>query len=197
MSPDKPSGRYEKPQFKQYFGRAHCSFGRREELSLCNFVTRAEPNRVSCVQHSANAANACAFLQTIRGNFMTDNSASLHESAEQLKPETIDRHRAVASIMEELEAIDWYDQRIDAASDPELKEILAHNRDEEKEHAAMTLEWLRRHDAKLDEHLRTYLFTSERILDIEDAAEHSGERANPNEGSLGIGSLRAQPQARP
>jgi uncharacterized protein len=125
------------------------------------------------------------------GLFMTDNSAGLHESSEVLKPETIDRHRAVASIMEELEAIDWYDQRIDAAGDPELKEILAHNRDEEKEHAAMTLEWLRRHDPKLDQHLRTYLFTDKRILDIEDEAEH-GDDAASGDGSLGIGSLRSR-----
>src|SRR5688572_19990343 len=126
------------------------------------------------------------------GLFMTDNSAGLHESSEVLKPETIDRHRAVASIMEELEAIDWYDQRIDAAGDPELKEILAHNRDEEKEHAAMTLEWLRRHDAKLDEHLRTYLFTNKRVLAVEHEAEHGGGGATASsDGSLGIGSLRS------
>lgn len=91
--------------------------------------------------------------------------------------------------MEELEAIDWYDQRVDAASDPALKEILAHNRDEEKEHAAMTLEWLRRHDPKLDEHLRTYLFSAKRVLDIEHEAE-DGPAARPGDGSLGIGSLR-------
>lgn len=126
---------------------------------------------------------------------MTDNSAGLHESASQLKPETIDRHRAVVSIMEELEAIDWYDQRIDAAQDAELRELLAHNRDEEKEHAAMMLEWLRRHDAKLDEHLRTYLFTDKRLLQIEQEAEHGGGETNSGaagagDDSLGIGSLR-------
>src|SRR5690606_29520120 len=108
---------------------------------------------------------------------MAGSSASLHESPDSLKPETIDRHRAVVSIMEELEAADWYDQRIDAAQDAELREILAHNRDEEKEHAAMTLEWLRRRDAKFDEHLRTYLFTSKSILQIEEEVEHGGESA--------------------
>ena len=123
---------------------------------------------------------------------MTDNSAGLHESRERLKPETIDRHRAVASIMEEFEAVDWYDQRIDGTDDPELKAILAHNRDEEKEHAAMTLEWLRRHDPKLDEHLRTYLFTQKNILDIEEEAEHGGENSAASDGSLQIGSLRGQ-----
>src|SRR5688572_1988353 len=106
---------------------------------------------------------------------MAGSSGSLHESESVLKPETIDRHRAVVSIMEELEAVDWYDQRIDAATDQELQELLAHNRDEEKEHAAMMLEWLRRHDAKLDEHLRTYLFTNKRLLEIEEEAERQDE----------------------
>lgn len=128
---------------------------------------------------------------------MTDNSAGLHESRELLKPETIDRHRAVVSIMEELEAADWYDQRVDATDDPELKAILAHNRDEEKEHASMTLEWLRRHDPKFDEHLRTYLFTNKSILEIEAEAEteHGGEDQRPGDGSLGIGSLRERSRA--
>lgn len=120
---------------------------------------------------------------------MTASSAGLHEDADKLHPETVDRHRAVASLMEELEAIDWYDQRIDAASDAELKGLLAHNRDEEKEHAAMMLEWLRRHDAKLDEHLRTYLFTSKSVLEIEHEAEQGGA-GESGDGSLGIGSLR-------
>jgi uncharacterized protein len=126
---------------------------------------------------------------------MAGSSGSLHENESALKPETIDRHRAVVSIMEELEAVDWYDQRIDAATDRELKELLAHNRDEEKEHAAMMLEWLRRHDAKLDEHLRTYLFTNKRLLEIEEEAEGKDDRNGADasasgDGSLGIGSLR-------
>ena len=122
---------------------------------------------------------------------MAGNSGSLHESETVLKPETIDRHRAVVSIMEELEAVDWYDQRIDAAGDGELQKILAHNRDEEKEHAAMMLEWLRRHDPKLDEHLRTYLFTSKSVLDIEDEAEGKDHSGSSDDGSLRIGSLRS------
>lgn len=124
---------------------------------------------------------------------MTGNSSDLHESADQLKPETIDRHRALVSIMEELEAVDWYDQRVDAATDPELAKILAHNRDEEKEHAVMTLEWLRRHDVKLDEHMRTHLFKEKSVLDIEHEAKHSGDKSKPSsgDGSLGIGSLRS------
>ena len=124
---------------------------------------------------------------------MAGSSAQLHESVELLNAETIDRHRAIVSIMEELEAVDWYDQRVHAASDAELCAVLAHNRDEEKEHAAMTLEWLRRHDPKLDEHLRTYLFTDRPILDIEHEADASGA-VSAGDGSLGIGSLRSSPR---
>jgi ferritin-like protein len=122
---------------------------------------------------------------------MAGSSGSLHESEAVLKPETIDRHRAVVSIMEELEAVDWYDQRIDAAGDSELKKILAHNRDEEKEHASMMLEWLRRHDAMLDRHLRTYLFTDKSVLEIEQDAEDKDNGGSSDDGSLRIGSLRS------
>jgi uncharacterized protein len=95
-------------------------------------------------------------------------SEGLHEPAEQLDDATIDRHRAFASLIEELEAADWYDQRVKATRNPELAAILAHNRDEEKEHAAMILEWLRRQDAALDAHLRKYLFTTGSIVALED-----------------------------
>lgn len=98
-------------------------------------------------------------------------SDSLHEPADEIGAEVIDRHRAIRSIMEELEAIDWYDQRVAATNDPSLAAVLAHNRDEEKEHAAMTLEWLRRHDPVLDRELRTYLFTDGPITEIEHEAE--------------------------
>lgn len=81
-----------------------------------------------------------------------------HEPIEELSDETRDMHRAITSLMEELEAVDWYNQRVDACKDEELKKILAHNRDEEKEHAAMVLEWIRRRDQTLDEELRDYLF---------------------------------------
>ena len=125
---------------------------------------------------------------------MAASSAALHEPVEKLKPETVDRHRAIVSIMEELEAVDWYDQRAEGATDPELRAILEHNRDEEKEHAAMALEWLRRRDAKLSEHLKTYLFTEGSILEIESEqeADAAGEDGGAGDGSLGIGSLRAQ-----
>jgi ferritin-like protein len=83
-----------------------------------------------------------------------------HEPVEKLSPQTMDMHRAITSLMEELEAVDWYNQRVDACTDPELKEILAHNRDEEKEHAAMVMEWIRRRDPKMDHELRERLFKS-------------------------------------
>ncbi|MGH9081487.1 MAG: encapsulin-associated ferritin-like protein [Acidimicrobiales bacterium] len=116
-------------------------------------------------------------------------SAGLHEPEASLSPQTIDRHRAITSIKEELEAIDWYDQRVEATDDPELAGVLAHNRDEEKEHAAMTLEWLRRHDPVLDRHLRTYLFTADPVLETEAGPTGGGPA---DSGSLGIGSLSAE-----
>lgn len=125
---------------------------------------------------------------------MASASASLHEDEGKLNPKTIDQHRAFVSLQEELEAADWYNQRVEACSDPELAAILAHNRDEEKEHAAMVLEWLRRGDPKLDEHLKTYLFTTGSVLDIEAAAEGGGGEEGGGEdagdSSLGIGSLK-------
>ena len=119
-------------------------------------------------------------------------SAGLHEPEDRVSPATIDRHRALASIQEELEAVDWYNQRAKATANSELRAILEHNRDEEKEHAAMVLEWLRRRDPKLAEHLRTYLFTKEPVTEIEAVVEHGGgeEAAVASDGSLGIGSLR-------
>lgn len=128
---------------------------------------------------------------------MAASSATLHESLNDLQPATIDRHRATVSLMEELEAVDWYDQRVDAAKDEELRAILAHNRDEEMEHAAMVLEWLRRHNPKLNEHLRTYLFSEGSILGLEEkmtAGEGASAGSSPaaGDGSLGIGSLRGK-----
>ena len=123
------------------------------------------------------------------------SSVGFHENEALLKAETKDRHRALASLQEELEAIDWYDQRVDAAGDPELKAILAHNRDEEREHAMMVLEWLRRKAPGFDEQMRTYLFKEGPILGLEAAAtDGGGGEAAPSaaagDGSLGIGSLR-------
>ena len=102
---------------------------------------------------------------------MAGASTELHETEARLGAEVIDVHRAVVSIQEELEAVDWYNQRAHATDDPELAAILEHHRDEEKEHAAMLLEWLRRRDSALDQHLRTYLFTEGSITEIEHEAE--------------------------
>lgn len=89
--------------------------------------------------------------------------SKLHERFEDLNVETRDYHRATVSLIEELEAVDWYNQRIDACADDQLKDILIHNRDEEKEHAAMLIEWLRRHDAVFEKELKDYLFTDKKI----------------------------------
>ena len=86
-----------------------------------------------------------------------------HEPIEEISDETRDMHRAITSLMEELEAVDWYNQRVDACKNEDLKAILAHNRDEEKEHAAMVLEWIRRKDPKFDSELKDYLFTEKSI----------------------------------
>lgn len=86
-----------------------------------------------------------------------------HEPINELRAETRDMHRAITSLMEELEAVDWYNQRVDACTDPVLRAILEHNRDEEKEHAAMILEWIRRKDASFDHELRDYLFTDKSL----------------------------------
>lgn len=86
-----------------------------------------------------------------------------HEPVAEMTDATRDIHRALVSLMEELEAVDWYNQRVDAARDPELKAILAHNRDEEKEHASMLLEWIRRADPTFSKELKDYLFTDKPI----------------------------------
>lgn len=86
-----------------------------------------------------------------------------HEPADALSAETREMHRAIISLVEELEAVDWYNQRADACKDPELRAILKHNRDEEKEHAAMLMEWIRRRDPMFDKELRDYLFTDKQI----------------------------------
>ena len=120
-------------------------------------------------------------------------SETLHEDANKMGPAVVDRHRAIVSLMEELEAVDWYDQRVAATDDPTLKAILAHNRDEEKEHASMLLEWLRRHDEVLSGHLKTYLFTTGEITGIEAVAEGKAAGAaagGGGDGSLGIGRTR-------
>jgi ferritin-like protein len=93
------------------------------------------------------------------------SSEGYHEPVEELSQATRDMHRAILSLMEELEAVDWYAQRAEVCKDPELRAILEHNRDEEKEHAAMVLEWIRRHDPRFSKELKDYLFTTRPIRD--------------------------------
>ena len=90
-------------------------------------------------------------------------SEGYHEPIEELSDETRDMHRAIVSLMEELEAVDWYNQRVNACKDEGLKAILEHNRDEEMEHAAMVLEWIRRRSPTFDKELKDYLFTEKPI----------------------------------
>ena len=91
------------------------------------------------------------------------SSVGYHEPIEELSTQTRDMHRAIVSLMEELEAVDWYNQRADACQDPELRAILEHNRDEEKEHASMVLEWIRRNDKRFADEMKDYLFTEKPI----------------------------------
>lgn len=105
---------------------------------------------------------------------MAGASESYHESEDVLSEETKNMHRALVSLQEELEAVDWYRQRADATQDEELKGVLLHNMREEVEHACMVLEWLRRNSADFDEQLRIYLFTGNKpILDVEEDAEEA------------------------
>lgn len=108
----------------------------------------------------------------------------MHEPRDLLPPEVIDQHRAVESLIEELEAVMWYHQRAAVTQDPSLRDVLIHNRDEEIEHACMNLEWLRRNFAEIDENLRTYLFTEAPITEVEELAE-GGEGGESSEGSQG------------
>ena len=113
-----------------------------------------------------------------------------HEGPGTLSELTKDYHRIIQSTMEELEAVDWYNQRAEAANDPSAKAIMEHNRDEEIEHACMGLEWLRRHSPVWDEMMRKFLFTSGDIIVQE--AGGAGETAQngpatPSAGTLNIG----------
>jgi hypothetical protein len=115
----------------------------------------------------------------------------------ELSRRTRELHRALASLIEELEAVDWYQQRVDISGDGELKSILIHNRNEEIEHAAMALEWLRRNVPEFDSQLRTYLFTEKPITDVEEGEDGGGnqpaETAGPGAG-LGIGKFEKETQ---
>ena len=117
-------------------------------------------------------------------------SEGFHEPLELLNEASVDHHRAVTSLCEELAAIDWYDQRVQATADESLAAVLAYNRDDEKEHAAMALEWLRRRDGALDANLRKFLFTSGPITEIGDGNQEAGDENAAASVSLGIGSLK-------
>ncbi len=107
---------------------------------------------------------------------MAGASQGFHEREEVLSARTRDLHRAIVSLQEELEAVDWYQQRVDAAEDPELKRILEHNRDEEKEHAMMLLEWIRRHDVAFARQVKLQVGHQGPIVTEEELGEASGER---------------------
>lgn len=116
--------------------------------------------------------------------------ADFHEPAEKLSETAKNYSRALKSLKEEVEAIDWYGQRVDASDDPALAAIMAHNRDEEIEHACMALEWLRRNMPEWDEAMRTFLFTTGDITELEEASQEGGGEGPAGGGSssgLGIG----------
>jgi uncharacterized protein len=125
------------------------------------------------------------------------SSENLHAPRERLSEQTLNLHFGIVSLMEELDAIDWYRQRADDAEDDTLKELLLHNMREEMEHASMLLEWIRRHDGDFERYLRTYLFTEGPILQEEKMATAAradavaaGAGRGRNEGGFTIGSLR-------
>jgi uncharacterized protein len=118
-------------------------------------------------------------------------SDTYHEPLELLSGETRDMHRAIVSLMEELEAIDWYQQRADACSDPQLKGVLLHNKNEEIEHASMVMEWIRRHNDHFNEMMRKYLFTEQPITGIEKAAGTDSPGPSATD-ALGIGSMKGR-----
>jgi uncharacterized protein len=131
------------------------------------------------------------------------SSEGLHEPYDLLSDETKNLHRAIVSLMEELEAVDWYQQRASNTPDAELRAVLLHHRDEEIEHAMMNLEWIRRNDPVFDRNMRVYLFSSGPITGVEEAAKAAEVMGGNGEaepaaarpaasagGSLGIGSLR-------
>ena len=99
-------------------------------------------------------------------------SAEWHEDYSRMSEESRNFARALKSVQEELEAVDWYNQRAEATKDEQLRRILQHNRDEEIEHAMMGLEYLRRINPVFDKHMRTYLFSEGDITEIEERAEH-------------------------
>jgi uncharacterized protein len=113
-----------------------------------------------------------------------------HEPVDEMSKAARDRVRGLASLREEIDAVDWYHQRISVSEDADLKALLEHNMLEEMEHAAMTLEWLRRNMDGWDDALRTYLMTDQPITEIEEGEE---EPSGASQNSLGIGGLKSAP----
>jgi ferritin-like protein len=119
------------------------------------------------------------------------SSESLHEPLDVLSEETRNMHRAIVSLKEELEAVDWYQQRAEACTDEELRAVITHNKNEEIEHAMMTLEWIRRHSPVFDANIAKYLKTTGPILAIEaGGGDGSSSASTPPGAGLGIGSLK-------
>jgi hypothetical protein len=113
------------------------------------------------------------------------SSESLHAPRERLSKHALRLHHALVSLMEELDAVDWYRQRADDSEDEVLRGLLLHNMREEMEHASMLLEWIRRNDADFAGHLKTYLFTDKPILEIEQEAEDK-DKAGGKTGTRGF-----------
>jgi len=125
------------------------------------------------------------------------SSESYHEPIELLSEETKNMHRAIVSLKEELEAVDWYQQRAEACSDDELRAVIVHNKNEEIEHAMMNLEWIRRHSEVFDANIKTYINSKGSILAVEKAASEGGgggggggSKPSTGAASLGVGSLK-------
>ncbi|CAN5357878.1 ferritin-like domain-containing protein [soil metagenome] len=124
------------------------------------------------------------------------SSESYHEPVELLSEDTKNMHRALVSLREELEAVDWYQQRAEACTDSDLAAVLVHNKNEEIEHAIMTLEWIRRHNPVFGDNLETYLNTTGPITEVEKQKTSGGNGGAEKKGgespSLGIGSLKGK-----
>ena len=124
------------------------------------------------------------------------SSESYHEPMDLLSEETRNMHRAIVSLKEELEAVDWYQQRAEACSDDELRSVLVHNKNEEIEHAMMNLEWIRRHSQVFDANIKTYINAKGPIVAVEsqqtgsEGAGAGGSQSPSRSSGLGIGSLK-------
>jgi ferritin-like protein len=123
------------------------------------------------------------------------SSESYHEPLELLSEDTRNLHRAIVSLCEELEAVDWYNQRAEACSDQALREVITHNKNEEIEHAMMNLEWIRRHNPVFDANIAKYINSKGAITAVESGGgggqgPSDSAPSGSKDGSLGIGSLR-------